>query len=61
MEWEDNLPDVSLWQPDYGHKETLGTGLLLTCQAAQCRIIAEAEIERKFNINNFDSDPVSRT
>ena len=55
MQWQENLPDVSQWQPDYNHKENLGDGLLLTCQAAQSRIVAEAEIERKFNINNFDS------
>ena len=28
---------------------------MLSCQAAQSRIIAEAEIERRFNIDNFDS------
>ena len=57
MEWEDNLPDVSLWQPDSGHKENLSVGLMLTCQASQSRIVAEAGIERRFNVNNFDSGP----
>ncbi len=55
MNWDDNLPDVSTWQPDPRASETLETGLLLTCQAAQRRIIAEAEIERGFNIDGFDS------
>ena len=55
MEWADNLENVSEWQPDSGRAETLRTGLLLTCQAAQSRIISEANIERRFNINNFDS------
>ena len=57
MEWADNLPNVSEWQPDPGRKETLSAGLLLTCQAAQSRIISEGDIERRFNINNFDSGP----
>lgn len=57
MEWDENIPNVSLWQPDPGRVETLSAGLLLTCQAAQSRIISEADIERRFNINNFDSGP----
>ena len=55
MDRNDNLPDVSQWQPNSSSKENLGNGLLLTCQAAQSRIVAEAKIERRFNINNFDS------
>ena len=30
---------------------------MITCQAAQTRIINEAENERKFNIDNYDSGP----
>ena len=55
MEWCDDLPDVSQWKPDSDHKETLKNGLLLTCRAAQQRIIEETRIERQFNIHNFDS------
>ena len=55
MEWYDDLPDVSQWKPDSDHKETLKNGLLLTCRAAQQRIIEETRIERQFNIHNFDS------
>ena len=55
MEWKENLPDVSKWQPNAARNETLSAGLLLTCQAAQVRIISEAAIERQFNIHNFDS------
>ena len=55
MEWQDDLPDVSKWQPDKGHKENLRNGLLMTCHAAQRRMIAEAASERGFNIHNFDS------
>ena len=47
MEWQVNLPDVNQWQPDSGHEVNLSAGLLLTCQAAQSRIIAEADIERR--------------
>ncbi len=55
MNWNEQLPDVDKWQPYSGRRETLSSGLLLTCQVAQNRIIAEAEIEKKFNIRNFDS------
>ena len=57
MEWKENLPDVSKWQPNTARDETLSAGLLLTCQAAQARIVSEAAIERQFNIHNFDSGP----
>ena len=57
MKWNENLPDVNKWQPSSAHHETLSAGLLLTCQAAQARIVAEAVIERGFNIHNFDSGP----
>ena len=55
MEWYEDLPEVTDWTPVSGHEENLSNGLLLTCQAAQSRIVAEAQIERKFNVNNFDS------
>jgi len=55
MKWNDNLPEVEAWQPNSARNETLGQGLLLTCQAAQARIVSEAAIEREFNIHNFDS------
>ena len=55
MQWSNNLPDVGGWQPRPDQKATLSSGLLVTCQAIQHRIIREAEIERKFNIDNYDS------
>ena len=57
MDWDENLPDVSAWQPHFGSSQTLSNGLLLTCQAIQSRIVREAEIERRFRIRNFDSGP----
>ena len=57
MKWNDDLPDVNTWQPRSDRQENLSTGLMITCQAAQTRIINEAENERKFNINNYDSGP----
>ena len=57
MEWNDDLPDVDAWQPRSDKSPALGNGLLITCQAIQSRIIREAEIERRFNIDNFDSGP----
>ena len=55
MEWSENLPDVGAWQPRSDRAPALGNGLLLTCKAVQGRIVREAEIERQFNIDNYDS------
>ena len=57
MEWGENLPDVDTWQPRTDRGPSLGNGLLLTCKAVQSRIVREAEIERRFNIDNYDSGP----
>lgn len=55
MKWDDDLPEVSTWQPRSEGQANLSTGLMITCQAAQARIINEVENERKFNIDNYDS------
>ena len=57
MKPNDNLPDVSKWQPRSNRTNTLSQGLLLTCQAIQSRIVSEAHIEQTFNIDNYDSGP----
>ena len=57
MKWSENLPDVSGWQPRTDKALPLRKGLMVTCQAIQSRIVNEAEIERRFNINNYDSGP----
>ena len=57
MEWSEHLPDVGAWQPRSDKAPALGNGLLLTCKAVQSRIVREAEIERQFNIANYDSGP----
>ena len=57
MEWNENLPDVSKWQPRNTNQASLSNGLMITCQAIQSRIMSEAENERRFNIDNFDSGP----
>ena len=57
MKWSDDLPDVSSWQPRSDRRVNLSAGLMITCQAAQARIVNEAENERKFNIDNYDSGP----
>ncbi len=57
MKWNESLPDVSSWQPRVDNISTLSNGLLLTCQAIQSRIVSEGGIERRFNIDNFDSGP----
>ena len=57
MKWDEKLPDVSKWQPRSHPRATLSKGLMISCQAAQSRILREAEIERAFNVDNFDSGP----
>ena len=55
MNWNDNLPDTSLWQPQSKKRDTLSNALMLTCQISQRRIVARAEAEVAFNVHNFDS------
>ena len=55
MNWDDNLPDVSKWQPQSNAQDTLRTALMLTCRFAQRRIVTRMEAEILFNIRNFDS------
>ena len=55
MSWNDDLPDTSHWQPQSKKQDTLSNALMLTCQIAQRRIVARAEAEIEFNIQNFDS------
>ena len=57
MKWNERLPDVSQWQPRSHREATLSEALQISCQAAQHRILRESEIERSFNIDNFDSGP----
>ena len=57
MKWNDEPPDVSKWQPRSHREATLSEALLMSCQAAQGRILREAEIERSFNLDSFDSGP----
>ena len=57
MKWSDDLPDVRSWQPRSDKQVTLSAGLMLTCQAAQARIVSETENEKRFNIDNYDSGP----
>ena len=55
MKWNEDLPNVDVWQPKGKKKDTLRNSLMLTCQVAQRRIVARAEAETVFNIENFDS------
>lgn len=55
MRWNRNLPDVSVWSPRAHRSESLRQGLMLSCQAAQARIVSQAEVEIGFNIDHFDS------
>ena len=41
--------------PDDAKEETLRNSLMITCQQAQARILARAEDENRFNLQNFDS------
>ena len=55
MNWNENLPDVSLWRPQSSRQDTLANALMMTCQVAQQRIVARARAEIEFNIQNYDS------
>ena len=53
--WDEDLPEVTGWQPRAANHGTLGNSLMVTCQIAQARILARAEAEVRFNLDNFDS------
>ena len=55
MKWNEDLPSVGVWQPKGSKDDTLRNALMMTCQVAQRRIVARAEAEAAFNIENFDS------
>ena len=55
MKWDEKLPDVTKWQPRSHRETSLSEALLMSCEAAQHRILREAEIERSFSVDNFDS------
>ncbi len=55
MSWNENLPDVSQWQPRSNATTPLREALLMTCRIAQQRIVAGANAESAFNIDNFDA------
>lgn len=55
--WNEELPDTSGWRPRSKAAETLQNALLVTCQGIQRRLVLEAELERQFNIDNFDAGP----
>ena len=53
--YDDNLPDVSSWQPLSRNNDTLKNALEITCQLAQNRITSRSKAEIRFNIFNYDS------
>ena len=58
MVWNEGIPtdsDISGWQPLSRRSAILSKAMRLTCQAAQSRIVLEADIERKFTVYGFDS------
>ena len=55
MNWDANLPDVSIWQPRSKNNDTLKNALEITCQVAQNRITSRSKDEVRFNIDNYDS------
>ncbi len=52
--WSKDLPDVSTWVPR-AVPDNVRSGLLLTCRAIEARIRAAAQVERSFNIDNYDA------
>ena len=57
MNWDEDLPDASQWQPRTSNQNALSNTLMMTCQLAQRRIVSRAQAEIDFNIQNFDSGP----
>ena len=53
--WNENLPDVTCWQPVQKNSETHKNALEVTCQLAQHRITSRSTAEARFNIYNYDS------
>ncbi len=53
--WDDDLPDTSLWLPRTDHTQTLREAFYKRCKSAEERIILRAKHEREMNIDNFDS------
>jgi hypothetical protein len=51
------LPDTSKWQPKNDRRLALSNTRLQTCRSVEARIRAESDIEKNFNIHNFDSGP----
>ena len=52
-----NPPNTDEWQPRDEKVNALRNTFLQTCRSIEGRIIAEANIEKAFNIDNFDSGP----
>ena len=55
MKWNEDLPDVSAWQPIRVKQDTLSNALMITCHTAQVQIMARVKAEQEFNLENFDS------
>ncbi len=53
----DNLPDTTAWQPHNVNNHEVQRTLLQTCRGVEARIVSEAQFEKTFNIENFDSGP----
>lgn len=51
------LPNTSDWQPKSNKRAALSNTRLQTCRSVEARIRAESDIEKNFNINNFDAGP----
>lgn len=51
------LPNTSDWQPKQDQRMALRGTFLQTCRSVEARIKAESDIEKGFNINNFDAGP----
>ncbi len=51
------LPDTSNWQPYRDKQVALRSTFLQTCRSIEARIKAESDIEKGFNIHNFDAGP----
>ena len=55
MTWTKPIPDVGSWQPKLTKEKILRNSLMVTCQVAQARIVAGANTEKTFRVQNYDS------
>jgi hypothetical protein len=55
--WEDNLPDVTTWQPREDAADRLAKLFFKRCRQIEERILLRSKAEKEGVLDNFDSGP----